>query len=285
MEIAVQDAKGHVVDMPKVLSEAQIEFFRENGHLHPFDGIGADEAAALCADLADYEKGEGNNATAIITKSHLLFPRAFEFSRRAAILDAVEDLIGPDILIFSSRFWIKPGRDGSYVSWHQDSAYFGLAPNELVTVWLALTDSTIENGCLRVLPGTHLGQTYTHDETPDDKNLLARSQSIEGIDDTGAVDLVLKAGQFSLHHERLVHGSLANDTDAPRIGLGLFCMPTRVRSTLDHRFADLARGTDRYNHWDHDPTLETASPEEVAVHVEAAGRRYVDPNFAQEALQ
>ena len=271
--------------MPKVLSEAQVEFFRANGHLHPFDGVDAGEAAALCADLSDYESTQGGNATAIITKSHLMFPRAFEFSRRPAILDAVEDLIGPDILIFSSRFWIKPGGDGSYVSWHQDSAYFGLAPNELVTVWLALTEATTENGCLRVIPGTHLGQTHTHDETPDDKNLLARSQSIQEIDDSGAVDLVLKAGQFSLHHERLVHGSLPNETAGPRIGIGFFCMPTHVRSTLDRRFADLARGTDRYGHWDLDPTLETASPQDVAAHVEVAGRRYVDPNFAQEALQ
>ncbi|MEC7488482.1 MAG: phytanoyl-CoA dioxygenase family protein [Pseudomonadota bacterium] len=271
--------------MPKVLSEAQIEFFRENGHLHPFDGIDAKEAAALCRDLEAYEKTQGNNATAIITKSHLLFSRAFTFTRRAAILDAVEDLIGPDILFFSSRFWIKPGRDGSFVSWHQDSAYFGLEPNDLVTVWLALTDSTTENGCLRVIPRTHLGKSYTHDETPDERNLLARSQSIEEIDDGGAVDLELKAGQFSIHHERLVHGSLPNETERPRIGLGLFCMPTRVRSTLDRRFADLARGTDTYLHWDHDPTPETASAAEVAAHVEAAGRRYVDPNFAQETRQ
>jgi non-heme Fe2+,alpha-ketoglutarate-dependent halogenase len=273
-----------VLPTPKVLSEEQTELFRENGHLYPFDGIGADEAAALCADLETYEKTQGHNATAIITKSHLLFSRAFAFTRRAAILDAVEDLIGPDILIFSSRFWIKPGCDGSYVSWHQDSAYFGLEPNELVTVWLALTDSTIENGCLRVIPRTHLGETYSHDETPDEKNLLARSQSIEEIDDSGAVDLKLKAGQFSIHHERLVHGSLPNETDSPRIGLGVFFMPTHVRSTLDRRFADLARGTDTYRHWDHDPTPETASAKEVAAHVEAAGRRYIDPNFAQETI-
>ncbi|MEE2661847.1 MAG: phytanoyl-CoA dioxygenase family protein [Pseudomonadota bacterium] len=269
--------------MPQVLSQEQIELFHSNGHLHPFEGIGEDEAAALCADLEDYEKTQGQNATQIITKSHLLFSRAFAYSRRAPILDAVEDLIGPNILFFSSRFWIKPGCDGSFVSWHQDSAYFGLEPNELITVWLALTDSTIENGCLRVIPRTHLGETYTHDETPDEKNLLARSQSIEAIDDAGAINLELKAGQFSIHHERLVHGSLPNTTDRPRIGLGLFCMPTHVRSTLDRRFADLARGVDIFNHWDHDPTPETASGEVVARHVEKAGERYIDPDFAQES--
>ena len=95
----------------------------------------------------------------------------------------------------------------------------------------------------------------------------------------------LRAGQFSIHHERLVHGSLPNATDRPRIGLGLFCMPTHVRSTLDRRFADLARGIDEFNYWDHDPTPETASAEVVADHVERAGERYVDPDFAQESAQ
>ena len=269
----------------KILTENQINFFRDNGYLCPFEGISQEDASVLCHDLAEYEKTHGHNATEIITKSHLLFPRAFVYTRRNAILDAVEDLIGPDILIFSSRFWIKPGSDGSYVSWHQDSAYFGLEPNELVTVWLALTESTIENGCLRVIPRTHLGQTYSHDETPDERNLLARSQSIQNIDDSNAVDLELNAGQFSIHHERIVHGSLPNHTDSPRIGLGLFCMATSTRSTLDRRFADLARGIDTYQHWDHDPTPDTHKPDIVAAHVEAAGNRYVDPNFAQEASQ
>ena len=67
----------------------------------------------------------------------------------------VEDLIGPNILAFASRFWIKGGQDGTYVSWHQDSAYFGLDPHELVTVWLALTDATPEMGCMKVIPGSH----------------------------------------------------------------------------------------------------------------------------------
>ena len=138
------------------------------------------------------------------------------------VLDVVEDLIGPNIYALSSRFWMKPGQDGSFVSWHQDSAYFGLEPNELVTVWLALTDSTPENGCVRVIPGTHEGEIYSHVETYDDKNLLARGQSIEDIDDSDAVDLVLKAGQFSCHHERIVHGSDVNDTDRMRIGVGIF---------------------------------------------------------------
>ncbi len=271
--------------MPKVLTEQQVAFFHDNGYLAPFDGVDPADAAAMCGDLDDFKRERGVPASTIITKSHLIFRQSFEFSRHPAILDVVEDLIGPDILIFSSRFWIKPGRDGSYVSWHQDSAYFGLEPNELVTVWLALTDSNPANGCLRVLPGTHLGETYTHAEISDGKNLLARGQTIEEIDDSGAVDLELGAGQFSCHHERIVHGSLPNETDHDRIGIGLFCIPAHVRSVVDRRFADLVRGTDRYGHWDADLTLDDASEEAVFAHVEAAGRRYVDPQYEQEAAR
>lgn len=271
--------------MPKVLTEDQIAFYRDNGYLAPFDGIDASEAGAMCADLHAFEREEGIRASEIVVKGHLCFRRSYEFSRHPRILDVVEDLIGPNIYALSSRFWMKPGRDGSYVSWHQDSAYFGLEPNELVTVWLALTDSTPENGCVRVIPGTHRGKIHSHVETYDDKNLLARGQSIEEIDDSGAVDLVLKAGQFSCHHERIVHGSDANDTDDMRIGIGIFYFPAHVRSTIGRRPASLVRGVDAHGHWDADPVPTEDRDARVLAHVQEAGRRYVDPQYAQQAVR
>ena len=138
--------------MPKVLSDDQIAFYRDEGYLYPFDGVGAAEAGAMQDELEAYERREGVSATDLVLKAHLCFRRSYEFVRHPRILDVVEDLIGPDIMALSARFWIKPGRDGSFVSWHQDSAYFGLDPHELVTAWIALTDSNTANGCLRVLP-------------------------------------------------------------------------------------------------------------------------------------
>jgi ectoine hydroxylase-related dioxygenase (phytanoyl-CoA dioxygenase family) len=269
--------------MPKVLTAEQITFYRKNGYLVPFDGVETSEAAAMCDDLDAFERDEGMRASEIIVKGHLCFRRSYEFSRHPRILDVVEDLIGPNIYALSSRFWMKPGQDVSFVSWHQDSAYFGLEPNELITVWLALTDSTTENGCVRVLPGTHEGPAYAHTETYDEKNLLARGQTIETIDDSSAVDLVLKAGQFSCHHERIIHGSAANNTDAMRIGIGIFYFPTHVRSTIGRRSASLVRGVDEYGHWDADPVPTKDRDAEVYAHVVAAGERYVDPQFKQEA--
>lgn len=234
-------------------------------------------------DLEMFERAEGSSAGNLQIKGHLVFRRSFEFSRHPKILDVVEDLIGPNILAFASRFWIKGGQDGSYVSWHQDSAYFGLDPHDLVTVWLALTDSVPENGCLRVLPGTHRGEAFGHVETFHEDNLLARGQEIRGIDDSGAVDLSLRAGQFSCHHERIVHGSMPNDTPDDRIGLGIFYIPTHVKSTIGRRTASLVRGLDEYGHWDADPEPQGRIDQEILAHTRAAGERYVDPQYVQEA--
>ena len=268
--------------MPNTLSESQVAFYREQGYLFPFDGIEADDAGAMRADLESFEKDAGFSASDITLKGHLCFRRSYDICSHPRILDVVEGLIGPNIMAFAARFWIKPGGDGSYVSWHQDSAYFGLEPNDLVTVWLALTDSTLKNGCLRVLPGSHQGEAHKHKETFHEKDLLTRGQSIENIDDSGAVDLRLEVGQFSCHHERIVHGSLKNETDSARIGLGIFFIPTYVKSTIGRRGALLVRGVDEYGHWDADPVPQSDRDPDIVEQVLAASERYLDSQNSQE---
>ena len=269
--------------MLNVLTAEQVRFYRDNGYVVPFDGIDPADAAAMRRDLEDFEASQGFSVGTMNLKGHLCFRRSYEMSATPAILDVVEDLIGPNILVFGSRFWIKPGDDRAFVSWHQDSAYLGLEPHELVGAWLALTDSNPANGCLRVLPGSHRGETYTHVETYDENNLLSRGQTIEGIDESRAVDLVLKAGQFSCHHERIVHGSGANRTGAPRIGLAFFYIPTHVRSTIGRRTAHLVRGVDDYGHWDDDPAPQERIDAGIVEHLVEATTRYTDPKYKQEA--
>ena len=269
--------------MERTLTAAQVSSYEENGFLLPFDALTPGETADMLHDLAAFERTQGHSAGDINMKGHLVFRRSYEISRHPRILDVVEDLIGPNILAFASRFWIKPGRDGSYVSWHQDSAYFGLDPHDLVTVWLALTDSNSANGCLKMLPKSHRGEARTHIETFNKKNLLARGQVIEGVDETDAVELELRAGQFSCHHERIVHGSDANNTTEARIGLGIFYIPTHVRSTLGRRTACLVRGVDEYGHWDADPVPQADCDLDILAHTREAGARYVDPKYRQEA--
>ena len=270
--------------MPKVLTEDQIEFYREQGYLAPLDGLDPSETAKMLDDLALFEREMNMSPGVLSIKAHLCFRRSYDFTFNDRILDVVEDLIGPNIMAFASRFWMKKANDGTYVSWHQDSAYFGLAPNELVTVWLALTDATPEMGCMKVVPGSHRGRAYEHDETFHEKNLLARGQSIRGLGDDVDYDyMALKAGQFSCHHERIVHGSDANETDGDRIGLGIFFIPTHVRSTIGRRTACLVRGVDDYGHWDPDPVPQGRIDREMVDHARAASDRYVDPQYVQEA--
>ena len=136
----------------------------------------------MCGELDRFENEQDVSAGKLQMKGHLCFRWSYDLSFEGAILDVVEDLIGPDILCFASRFWMKGPGDGAYVPWHQDSAYFGLDPHDLVAVWVALTDSSPANGCVRVIPGSHHWPAQTHTETPDEKNLLACGQWIDGID-------------------------------------------------------------------------------------------------------
>jgi hypothetical protein len=240
--------------MGKSLSEAEIERFRRDGWVAPLRAIAPEEAAACESRIEAYEARVGENVNRTLKiKGHLAMPWLVELGQNPKILDAVEDLIGPDILLFGASIFAKAGQDRSYVSWHQDSAYFGLDPHEEVTAWVAFTPSNELNGGLQVLPGSHLGPDMHHVETYAPENMLARGQSLLVEDESSAVTIELEPGQFSLHHERTAHGSKINQTTARRIGFAFFYIPTHVRSTIGRRTGTLVRGTDRFGHWDADP--------------------------------
>jgi hypothetical protein len=271
--------------MPKVLTREQIDHYCTRGFIHPLRCMSAAEAARLLGKLDAFESETGLSATKDLHfKFHLYFSWLMELSQSPSLLDPVEDLIGPDILAFTSNFWIKRAGDGAFVTWHQDSAYFGLEPHELCAAWIALTPSTRANGCMRVMPGSHLGPSHTHVETYHAKNLLARGQRIDRLDDSKAVDLELQPGEFSLHHERTVHGSLANTSNTDRIGFAIFFIPTRVRSTLGRRTAWLVRGADRYGHWDPDPLPACDRDPRILEHMTACYRQYIDRSVRQESV-
>ncbi len=227
--------------------------FERQGFLFPVRVFSASKAAEY---LAAYSKYEANGSIADDApgfKQHSVFPWVHELCTNEAILDVVERLIGPNILLFGCRPWNKHPRDERFVSWHQDNAYFGLEPHEEVTTWTAITPSNRENGCLRYIPGSHRWPVQVHRETEDPANRLLRGQTIEGISDDAAVDVVLEPGETSVHHERTVHGSKGNFSDIRRLGFSAFYIPTHVRSTIGRRGALLVRGTDEYGYWDADP--------------------------------
>jgi hypothetical protein len=239
--------------MPKHLSPRQLTCFREEGYAFPFRAVSESEAAEYRRRIEAYEAQAGHDANRTLKiKGNLAFPWLMELARNPRILDAVEDVIGPNILLFGASIFAKNGRDPRYVSWHQDSAYFGLTPHEEVTAWVGFTESTVEKGCLKVMPRTHLGPDLHHTETYAADNMLAKGQSIEGLDETKAVRIQLRPGEFSLHHERTAHASEPNRGDDRRIGFAFFYIPTHVSSTIGRRRATLVRGVDEYRHWDED---------------------------------
>lgn len=171
--------------------------------------------------------------------------------RMPKILDAVETVLGPNLLVWDSGWFAKMPGDKKYVAWHQDGIYFGLHPPNVVTAWVALTDSTPENGCLRVVPGSH-GKNLIHRETGAPDNALSRGQEIAvEVDESQAVDIVLQPGELSLHHVGIVHGSNPNTSDRPRIGLAIrYLTPDVVHHGPERQLALLVRGKDEFGHFE-----------------------------------
>src|SRR5580700_8528773 len=200
----------------KSLSAAAIRHYHEHGYYAPVRALSTAEAAEVRRHLEQYEHVDGTLSGPLRHKTHLVFTWLNELIRHPGILDAVEDLIGPNILCWGTSFFIKEARNPSYVSWHQDSTYWGLEPPDIVTAWVAISESTLENGAMRVIPGTHKGEQMGHRDTFAPDNLLSRGQEIAvDVDGSKAVDLVLRPGEMSLHHVRLIHGSEQSLRAAP----------------------------------------------------------------------
>jgi non-heme Fe2+,alpha-ketoglutarate-dependent halogenase len=262
--------------MGKKLTDAQIEHYRRNGFVYPVDAFGADEARRYRCAMEDFEAAQGTQLTKGHNfKPHLLFTWVDKIVHSAAVLDAVEDVIGPDIRLFHLSVWPKDAGDPAYVSWHQDATYFGLEPPVQVTAWVALTDASIEAGCMEVIPGSHkLGQLH-HAEHDARHNLLSRGQTVTADFDKSRTEFMpVRAGQFSLHHTHLLHNSRPNLSADRRIGLGISYVPTHVRCTSSTRLtAMLVRGADAYGHFDDEPRPNVDfGAAERAAHADAVAR-------------
>jgi hypothetical protein len=255
----------------KSLSEAAAQQYAALGYYAPVRVLTAAEAAALRDKLESFEAGAGVLAGKLRHKSHLLFTWLNDLIRHPRILDAVEDLIGLDILCWGTSFFIKEKRNPGFVSWHQDSTYWGLTPPDVVTAWVALSDSTAANGAMRVVPGTHKLDQVPHRDTFRPENLLSRGQEVMvDVDERQAVMLELAAGEMSLHHVRLIHGSDPNPSDTRRIGFAIRYIPTYVRQVAGaHDSATLVRGVDRYGHFAPEQAPDTDMSAAALAHHEA----------------
>ena len=259
--------------MPKLLSDGAIAQYRRDGYYYPVAILDHDDVAANRASLESFEAAQGEPiGGAQRNKSHLLFTWIDDLMRHDRILDAVEDLIGPDILCWNTFFWIKEPHSSSFVTWHQDMRYWGLDNGQLVTVWLALSPATLETGCMRVLPGSHDGDLLPHKDEYQQHNLLTRGQEISvEVDESRAVAMPLQPGEISLHNVCLAHASGPNQSADRRIGLSMHFMPTSTKQIVgEWDSAALVRGADRFGHFKHTPRpKKDFDPVAVEFHAQA----------------
>ncbi len=253
-----------------VLNEDETRLFDELGYHFPVHVFDEAQIAGYRARLEEIERRTGGPLSGQMrNKPHLLFTWADEIVRHPRILDAVEDVLGPDLFVWSASFFTKEASDPAFVSWHQDSTYWGLSEPDVVTAWVAFSDSVPENGCMRVMPGTHTLDQLPHADTFAANNLLTRGQEVQvDVDPARAVDVVLQPGEMSLHHVRLVHGSEPNRSTRRRIGFAIRYVPTYVKQVSGHRdSAMLVRGVDRFGNFDPEPRPQVDMGEnERAVH-------------------
>ena len=253
--------------MPKRLTSAQQAAYHRDGYVAPIDIFDADEVAAIRsaleaaeADHGEVMQGPGRN------NAHYVLPVLDSIAHDSRILDAVEDLIGPDINVAGTTLFIKEPETKGFISWHQDARYIGLEPHDWVTAWLAISDVTEENGCMRMVPGSHKAQLVEHVDTYGEDNLLTRGQTVPDVDESATVAVPLKPGQLSLHHPRIVHGSGPNMSGSRRIGFAIQSyIATNVDQVIGKIWVQTARGTDSFGYHEQAPRpQEPMRPEDIA---------------------
>lgn len=273
--------------MSNTLTEAQIARYRHDGYLFPFAALSPAELEECRAGLARFEEwlGQPVNESDKTWRSapYVFMPWADALVGHKRILDVVEDLIGPDILVYTATFFIKEPQSPTFAAWHQDATYFGLDPHEHVTAWIAFSDAGAEAGCMEVASSRGAPRQYRHAALGLVNSINGGGQAIvEAVDDTRTEMMELPAGNFSLHHTLCPHRSAPNRAGHRRIGLGISYIPARVRTVGTHRLcARLVRGRDGFGHFDLLPSPEGEfHPAALARHEEAY-RRY-RANYAEQ---
>ena len=241
--------------MPKALTPAQIQAYERDGFLFPINIYSHDEAAELSRKVEEMEERIGGELQAKFRiKAHLPFPWLVDIVRNEKLLDAVEDIIGPDILCWGASFFSKKARDHRFISWHNDTYFYSYEPQETLSAWVSFNPATLESGCIKYIPGTHKELDPRHEFHPGPDNLVTDGRTIIGVDKARAVPAILEPGQVVFHHERVVHGSGPNNADHPRVGFVIHYVAPHVRETkFEGATAMLCRGKDNSGHWLPDP--------------------------------
>ncbi len=260
--------------MPNTLTPAQLAEYRQRGYVFPVPALTPEEAADYRQMIEDFERRSGQAAGHVIrNKGHLKLTRLYELIFHPKVLDAVESVLGPDILCWGSSLFVKEANDAGFVAWHQDSYYWGLEPDDVVSAWIALYPSTLENGAMRVIPGSQTLPPLSHRKSAaESANMLFTHEELaEDVDEAKAVDLTLDQGDMSLHHIKILHGSPPNRSAGRRMGYAIRYVAPHVKQRGDMNSATLVRGEDCYGYFSRDPVPARDMDPDIVAFVD---RRY-----------
>jgi chlorinating enzyme len=245
---------------PRSLTPEERTRFDRDGYLFPKDVFDATEAEMYLRLFMDYYSQNEERLSVlppkeryqVLAETHFVLPWVCAIVSHPKVLDAVECLLGPDLLVWATDWFVKMPGEKTYIGMHQDGTYWNMRPANVVTAWVALSASTPENGGMRVIPGTHKQPLLPQRETYAPDSALSRGQEIEvDIDEKQAVDIALLPGEMSLHHIWIVHGSHPNASSAPRIGIAIrFLTPDVVQDSPKRPLAMLVRGRDDYGNFE-----------------------------------
>ncbi len=254
------------------LNEKQLKDYEDHGFVAPIDVLTLEEATKIKEEIEYIEKkwpdeliGLGRNNV------HYISPIFDQVCHNSKILDAVESIIGKDILVGGTTLFIKDPDKKGFVSWHQDAKYIGFEPHNWVTAWLAITDANEENGCMRMWSGSHKEKIKEHKDTFNENNLLTRGQTVQNVPLEDTTPNILKAGQLSLHHPMIVHGSGSNKSNTRRIGFVIQSyIGTNVDQVIGKVYVQQARGKDNFKYHEHTKRpSELMSKEDINIRIKA----------------
>ena len=254
------------------LNVKQLEDYENHGFVSPIDVLTLEEATKIKEEIEYIEKkwpdeliGLGRNNV------HYISPIFDQVCHNSKILDAVESIIGKDILVGGTTLFIKDPDEKGFVSWHQDAKYIGFEPHNWVTAWLAITDANEENGCMRMWSGSHKEKIKKHKDTFNENNLLTRGQTVQNVPLEDTTPNILKAGQLSLHHPMIVHGSGSNKSNTRRIGFVIQSyIGTNVDQVIGKVYVQQARGKDNFKYHEHTKRpSELMSKEDINIRIKA----------------
>ena len=254
------------------LNEKQLKDYEDHGFVAPINVLTLEEATKIKEEIEYIEKkcpdeliGLGRNNV------HYISPIFDQVCHNSKILDAVESIIGKDILVGGTTLFIKDPDKKGFVSWHQDAKYIGFEPHNWVTAWLAITDANEENGCMRMWSGSHKEKIKKHKDTFNENNLLTRGQTVQNVPLKDTTPNIIKAGQLSLHHPMIVHGSGSNKSNTRRIGFVIQSyIATNVDQVIGKVYVQQARGKDNFKYHEHTKRpSELMSKEDINIRIKA----------------